>query len=118
VQTGNVRLDAFRAALVQTGHDLTTLPIATWMERVRARGDDEDRATLAFFELQASMAPHAGGPSAIPFARVRALLPDLDARPMDSALLETLCQKARESGLFDDGANDAHCKENGHENVQ
>ncbi|AKF08727.1 non-ribosomal peptide synthetase [Sandaracinus amylolyticus] len=101
VHTGSVALDRVREALTCIGYPLARVSVSDWMTRVRARGDDEDRSTLAFFELRAIDAHTAASATPeYPCARVLARLPDLDTRAVDSALLIGYCRHAQAIGVL------------------
>ncbi|HKO53157.1 MAG TPA: hypothetical protein VJV79_35850 [Polyangiaceae bacterium] len=72
-----------------------------WLERLRASSDDEDRATLAFFELNRSngevKAPGSSAP--LSFSAVRARIPELNTSPISDSLIAAYCRSAIELGL-------------------
>ncbi|UJR78705.1 non-ribosomal peptide synthetase [Sandaracinus amylolyticus] len=101
VHTGTVALDRVREALTQLGHPLAPVSVSDWMARVRAHGDDEDRSTLAFFELRATGTHDvSSGPAAYSCARVLERVPDLDTRPVDGLLLSEYCRQAQATGAL------------------
>jgi nonribosomal peptide synthetase MxcG len=102
VQSGSVQLGRIRAGLVALGVELAPLPLGEWLERLRASHDDDDRATLAFFELhglsgRANAALEAR--AAWSFASVRARIPDLDTSPISDSLIASYCRSAIELGI-------------------
>jgi len=102
VQSGNVKLERVRAGLTALGVVLVQLPLSEWLERLRASHDDEDRATLAFFELngldgEANVAHEAR--ASWSFAGVRARIPDLDTSPISDSLIAAYCRSALKLGL-------------------
>lgn len=96
---GVVRLERLRARLTAAGHRLNRCEVGVWVGRVRARADEQDLATLAFFEL-ASERSHL--PSDAPFAcdNLKAALPHLDDTPLSDALIDRYIASATATGLL------------------
>jgi len=102
VQAGTVQLGRVRAGLEALGVVLRELPLGAWLELLRASNDDEDRATLAFFELNGmgGEAQTSNGASAsLSFAAVRAKLPELDTSPIGNSLIEAYCRSSIDLGI-------------------
>jgi nonribosomal peptide synthetase MxcG len=83
---GTVSLARVADALHAVGVPLVRLPLPAWLDRARRGADDEDRATLAFFDLRQG---HAA-PAEVHFAstRTRAAVPAIPAGVDDALLME------------------------------
>jgi len=107
VQLGNVRLERVRAALQGLGVALNELPLGEWLTLLRASHDDEDRATLAFFELnglgEGTSAPR-GASADLSFDGVRMRLPSVDTAPISDSLIAAYCRSALELGIVRAGS--------------
>jgi nonribosomal peptide synthetase MxcG len=101
-QTGSFHLDRVRDALELLGFAVPATDLADWLTQLRTTADDEDRATLAFFELQQAMLTEGleGAVPELSCARVLELVPDLQVEAIDDALLLAYCERARAQGLL------------------
>jgi len=88
-------------ALARGGQVLVRVALGEWVRGVNGAGDDEDRATLAFFEMHGA---GDGGPAAsrgvvdIPCTGVLARLGAAEA--VGPELLAAYCRHAYEAGLL------------------
>lgn len=98
VHTGTVHLERLRQALIRRGHVLPAVPLDVWFDRVRAGADEQDQATLAFFELRSS-AP-SGGLGDLSCQNLRALLPELGGTPVSDELIDRYCEAAARLALI------------------
>lgn len=105
--TGLVQLDGVRAVLVNAGYVLDVAPLDAWVARVRATADDEDLATLAFFELQrhGDDAPRVAASRAIACEALLARTGG-DIAPVGADLLRAYCRAAVASGVLGRPPND------------
>lgn len=95
-----VHLDRLHAALNSVGYRLERAPLGSWLRRVRETADDEDRATLAFFELlQDARAPR---PVATHYdcSQLVSLLGQQQPAVLSDALLRSYCENAIGSGAL------------------
>jgi nonribosomal peptide synthetase MxcG len=81
---GTVSLTRVGDALGAVGFRLERLPLPAWLDRAHAGADDEDRATLAFFDGRGDAAPAATSFAA---TRTRAAVPTIPAGVDDDLLI-------------------------------
>ncbi|AOX99752.1 non-ribosomal peptide synthetase [Jeongeupia sp. USM3] len=95
---GMVSLAEVFAALTVFGYALERCSMPEWLTRVALHADEDDRATLSFFETRTSNDVLRMGP--IRHERILALLPDADAAPVDAGTLFAYFGQAVASGLL------------------
>ncbi|GHD57447.1 non-ribosomal peptide synthetase [Jeongeupia chitinilytica] len=95
---GRVGLADVFAALTVFGYALERCSMPEWLTRVALHADENDRATLSFFETRSSSDVLRMGP--IRHDRILALLPDADAAPIDRGTLFAYFGQAVASGLL------------------
>ncbi len=91
---GEVHLGRVRDGLRAAGCRLQSAPLAAWARRVGAQGDDEDRATLAFFELAGLRTGEVPAMGPIDCDNVRRTLGPGGCRPVEEGLLQAYCRAA------------------------
>ena len=101
VQLGNVHLERVRAGLEALGVRLDVVPLGDWLALLGASRDDEDRATLAFFELNdLTRGPKPRvAPAHVSFAALRMRLPNVNTSPISDSLIAAYCRSAIELGV-------------------
>ncbi|MBM3114887.1 non-ribosomal peptide synthetase [Jeongeupia naejangsanensis] len=95
---GMVSLADVFAALTVFGYALERCSMPEWLTRVALHADEDDRATLSFFETRSGNDVLRMGP--IRHERILALLPDADAAPIDRGTLFAYFGQAVASGLL------------------
>ncbi|BCL75688.1 hypothetical protein JHS3_14240 [Jeongeupia sp. HS-3] len=95
---GMVSLADVFAALTVFGYALERCSMGEWLTRVALHADEDDRATLSFFETRSGNDVLRMGP--IRHDRILALLPDADAAPVDAGTLFAYFGQAVASGLL------------------
>ncbi|HVJ92412.1 MAG TPA: hypothetical protein VM580_21575, partial [Labilithrix sp.] len=98
--TGRVRLARVHDALERCGYRLDTVDLAEWLARVEADGDDEDRATLAFFDVQAAAPAGVTAPLEVSVAHTLPRLHGAALQAVDDNLLVSHCRYGRTTGFF------------------
>ncbi len=99
VQHGAVELDQVRHALMAVGIELLPVAVSEWMEAVRAQADQEDLATLAFFEMRSSGSAEVS--SILPSCeQTRARLGTPEDARVDQSFIVRLCESAKRSGIL------------------
>jgi hypothetical protein len=97
--------------LHRAGFPLTQVAQAEWLERVASVADDEDRATLSFFELNTELtrgSPTANQaqpqqtllPQTTACEQLLRCLPDAERAPVSDLLLDAYCEDAYQRGLL------------------
>lgn len=84
---GTVHLDRLHDRLLSAGYALTRCALGEWLKQVRERGDAEDLATIAFFELAAE-GGKVPAPCTFDCSRLLSALPELDTGPLTDALID------------------------------
>lgn len=95
-----VHLDRLHAALKSVGYRLERAPIERWLQRVREAADDEDSATLAFFDLlNDAGAPHSVA-THYDCSQLVSLLGNHRPTALSDALFRRYCENALGAGVL------------------